>query len=196
VASAKAAVEVATNNYNNTAIVAPIDGTITSIDAKIGQIASSGAPLIGLISNQQFQVVIYISEADLGKIKVGDSAQVALSAYGDQTNFAAKVVDISADSSLVNNQPGYKVTLQFTNADDRIKSGMAARVAISDMTRQDVVAVPASALFANSAGNFVIKQDGSRLVGQPVQLGVKGLNNMVEITSGLGAGEQVVYFGK
>lgn len=196
VATAQAAVEAAQNNYNNTTITAPIDGTVSEVDAKIGQSASPGVPEIGLISNQQFQTVVNVSENDLNKIKVGDNAQVTLSAYGDGATFPATIVDISPDTSMTTSAPGYKVTLNFNNTDDRIKSGMAAHVTISDLTHNNVLAVPASSLLDDNNNYFVLTQSGKTVKRVPVQIGLRGVDNTVEITGGLNNGEQVVYFGK
>lgn len=196
VATALAAVESAQNNYINTLITAPIDGTITLVDAKVGQIAQAGAALIGLISDQKFQAVAYLSEADLGKIKTGDEADVTLSAYGAGEIFPANVIDISSAQAVAGNMPGYKITLEFKNEDDRLKSGMGAHLSIRDFTKDAGVLVPESAVLNDSGKTFVLKKQGGELTKTEVLTGVWGLGGLVEITSGISAGEQVAYFGK
>ena len=196
---AQANLEAAESADSKTQITAPFDGTVTEVDAKVGQTASPGTPEIGLISHQNFQAVMYLSQPDLGKVNVGDSAQITLDAYGSSVVFPATVAAIDPSATTVSGVPGYKVTLQFTDDDSRIKDGLAANITVTDATHANVLAIPASAVFtlAGSGGSAVLEQDSSGKVTQvPVQLGFAGLNGTVEVTSGLGQGDSVIYFGK
>lgn len=196
VATAEAALEAAQSAYSNTVIVAPIAGTVTAINAKVGQSASPGAPEISMISQGNFQVDFYVSEDDVGKIKTGDAAQVTLDAYGSGVIFPATVAVIDQSTTMVNNVPSYKVTLEFNNNDDRIKSGMNASVTVTDQTESQVLAVPSNAIFTENNTSFVLKQaGGGKTVAQPVKTGISSLDGMTEITSGLNEGDEVIYFG-
>ncbi len=195
--SAEAALESAEAANSNTEITAPFDGTVTEVDAKIDQTASPGSPEVSMISNQMFQAVMYVSQTDLGRVNIGDPAQVTLDAYGSASWFPATVVAIDPDATTVGNVPGYKVTLQFNQNDALIKDGLAANITVTDATHANVLAVPQSALFTQGDQNVVLEQGSGGAIKQvPVQLGTTGLNGMVEVASGLGAGDQVVYFGK
>jgi RND family efflux transporter MFP subunit len=197
VAQAQASLESAESADSNTEIVAPFDGTIAEVDAKIGQTAAPGTPEVSVISRQMFQATTYVSQTDLGKVNVGDPAQVTLDAYGSGKVFSATVVTIDPSATTVGGIPGYKVTLQFNQSDALIKDGLAANITVTDATHTNVLAVPASAIFTQGNGNFVLEQGSNGAVTQhAVQLGITGLNGMVEVTSGLSAGDQVVYFGK
>ncbi len=197
VGTAQAALETAQNNYGYSFITAPLAGTITEVDAKIGQTASPGTPEIKMISGNQFQIDAYVSQNDLSKIKVSDPAQVTLDAYGDQTNFPATVIDIDPAATTINNVQSYKVTLQFNNNDSRIKTGMAANITITNQTKNGVLAIPQTAVITQNNQTYVLKQTPS---GQPqqvqIQTGISGLNGMTEITSGLNEGDQIVSFGQ
>ncbi len=128
---AKAEVQSAQNTYSQTVLTAPIDGVITSVDTKVGQtVAGStlapGPDAIKMISSSQFQIQSYVSETNVGKIKVGDSATVTLTAYGSGVVFPATVIAIDPSSTVQNGINTYKTTLQFNQNDARIKEGMDA----------------------------------------------------------------------
>ncbi|MEJ0021602.1 MAG: efflux RND transporter periplasmic adaptor subunit [Candidatus Doudnabacteria bacterium] len=195
--SARANLETALSTYSKTRIIAPFNGTVTEVEAKVGQTATAGTIEISMISAQKFQAICYVSEADLGKINLNDAAQITTDAYGSAVKFPATVAVIDPKATIVNNVSGYKITLQFTSDDARIKDGLSANIAITDKTNPGVLAVPASALFTQNGTAIVLKknQDGT-VTQQQVQTGITGLDNMVEITSGLNQGDQVIYFGK
>ncbi|MDR3048499.1 MAG: efflux RND transporter periplasmic adaptor subunit [Elusimicrobiota bacterium] len=59
-------------------IKAPIDGEITQIAAKEGELASQGFPIFTILKNNEFWVVFNIREDDLKDIKLGNSYQLYL----------------------------------------------------------------------------------------------------------------------
>ena len=197
VSAAEASLEAAQSTESKTEIAAPFDGTITEVDAKVGQTASPGIQEVSMISLQKFQAVTYLSQSDLGKVNVGDPAQVTLDAYGSGTVFPATLAAIDPGATTVAGVPGYKVTLQFTVDDSKIRDGMAASMVITDATRASVLAVPSSAIFMKNSAPYVLQQDASGNIQQrAVQVGIAGLGGMVEVASGISQGDQVIYFGK
>lgn len=182
---------------DNGIITAPIDGTITLQNAKVGEAASAGVPLVSMISNGKFQIDVYVSEADIGKVKVGDSATVTLDAYGDAVPFQATVITVDPAETMVNGVGNYKVTLEFNNEDSRIKTGMTAEVDIFTATRTNVLAVPSNSIIKNGDNDFVLVPGGK---GNPIQkqvtVGITGSNDYVEILSGLNEGDKIITFSK
>ncbi len=201
VQTASAVLQTAQNAYGKTSLVAPIDGIITLVNVKVGQtVAGStiaqGPSAIKMISDQKLQITAYVSEADLGKLKVGDSAKTTLDAYGNGTNFDATVVSIDPGATVTNGVSTYKVTLQFNNNDDRIKTGMNANVSIIDQTDRNALVIPSTAIIKKNNQTFVLADAGNgKIVQTQVQTGITGLGNIVEILSGLTEGQNVAYFG-
>ncbi len=173
---------------------APFSGVITRQDAKVGMAAST-VPLLTLISDAKFEVKTNISEADLAKIKVGAAADVTLDAYGLETIFPAQVTKIDPASTLINNVASYKITLQFTTDDERIKSGLTANVSILIAESKNAVAVPKRDIFQHGKQAFVIVPDEElKPVERNVTLGITSDNGLVEIIDGLQAGEKIVNY--
>lgn len=76
--SAKATLEQARWNLSKTEISAPTDGYITNLQARQGNYASVGTPLVALIDAHSFYVLGYFEETKLKHIKVGNSADIIL----------------------------------------------------------------------------------------------------------------------
>jgi HlyD family secretion protein len=195
-ATAQAALQAAQNSYSNGVLISPIDGVITAVNGKIGELASPGKPAISLISNQKFQIETYVSQGDLGKIKTGDKANVFLDAYGNGVNFDASVIGIDPAATMSGNISGYKVTLEFNREDDRIKEGLNANINISDDSHENALAIPSGDIITKNNQKFVLKDIGNGKTSQvEVQTGLTGLDGMVEITGGLNENDRVVNLG-
>lgn len=203
IAAAASAVEQADANVQNlqallakTVMRAPFSGTVTRADAKVGEIAVPGAPLVSLISNERFEVELYVPEVDVGRLAIGDSADVTLDAYGGARHFSAAVVAIDPAETMRNGVPAYKTTLQFSQDDPLIKSGMTANVRITTGSASNVLAVPAQAIITRGDKKFVLVEEASttRAALREVTLGVRGSNGFVEVTEGLSEGERIVGF--
>jgi HlyD family secretion protein len=196
VAQARASVQNAAAQLSKTLIKAPISGTISRLDIKAGEIISPMASVVSMISDGQFEIETNISETDIAKVKVGDSAKVTIDAYGNDTLFEAVVTQIDPAETLVNDVAAYKVTLQFKLNDERIKSGMTANIKLNATDRQNVLAVPESAIVTRGSDKFVLINNGSTSPEQrKVVTGIKGVNGYTEIISGLNEGERVINFG-
>lgn len=194
--SARALLQLAQNAYANGLVVAPVDGTITSVDVKIGESASPGKPVLKMISNQKFQVEAYLSESEVGQIHPTDSAQVTLDAYGNSAVFGASIVSLDPAASVVNGLKAYKLTLQFDQEDDRIKAGMGAHVVVAGAKKDNVLVVPEASIFRQNGQALVLIRDSLGKVREAeIQTGSVGLNGSVEVVGGLQAGDMVAVFG-
>jgi HlyD family secretion protein len=197
VASAEAQADAIRVEISKTALTSPIDGIITKQDGKVGQVAVPGTPLVSIISNGNFELETYVSEADIARIHVGDAAAVTLDAYGKGVAFDATVISVDPAETVTNGIGAYKVTLQFNAEDDRIKAGMAANIEIVTSKTAGSLAVPTTAIITRGTDKFVLVSAGTSTVysEQKVETGVTSSDGYTEITSGLSAGEKVAAFG-
>jgi HlyD family secretion protein len=201
IAAAEAQVSNIQAQINHTTIVAPFDGVITDVEPKVGEVFAAGVPAFTIQSNGFFKVEVYVSETDVAKIAVGNSANITLSAYGSAVLFPATVTDIDPASTIINGVNSYKITLHFTAMDPRILSGMTANVSITAGQASNVIAVPSSAVITDNSNSFVISEaaDGS-FARKQVTTGIVGVNGTstvmyTEITSGLSDGDNIASFG-
>jgi len=174
-------------------IKSPINGIITNIDTKLGEIVSANKNIISIISYGDYEVEAFIPEADIAKIKIGNFASTTLDAYGSDINFDTKVIKIDPAATVIEGVPTYKVTLNFINKDERVKAGMTANLDILTMQKDDVLSLPARVIYSRNGGRYVKILDLKNQVQEvEVSVGLRGFDGLVEIISGLKVGDRVV----
>lgn len=193
VVQAQAGVKSAEADLKKTVISSPIAGIVTKQDTKAGEIVTQNVALIFVISLANYQIETDIPEVDIAKVQVGNSARVTLDALGSDTVLEARVVKIDPGETLVENVPTYKVTLDFSGEDPRIKSGMTADVDIQTAKKENVLFLPQRAVFSKNNQKLVRVLDGQgKVVEKEVKTGLKGSSGEVEITAGLNEGDKVI----
>lgn len=179
-----------------TAIKAPIAGIITKQKAKVGEISQGGVVIVSLISQADFEIEANVPEADIAKVKIGDTAKITLDAYGSDTVFEAKVTKIDPAETIIEGVATYKTTLQFIQNDERIKSGLTANADILTNQKDSVIAVPYRAVISKNGSKIVKVLIGKKNEERKVEIGLRGSDGNIEITNGLNEGEKVVTFEK
>lgn len=76
--AALASLEQAKWNLSKTQIYAPTDGFITNLQARVGNYATAGTPLVALVDTHSFYVLGYFEETKLRHIKEGRKADIVL----------------------------------------------------------------------------------------------------------------------
>lgn len=180
--------------YSDYFITSPINGIVTKADIHPGEIAIGDTPAISLISKGAFQIETYVSQADIGKVSVGQDASIVFDAYGPDTPFDAKVVSVDPAETMTNGQASYKVVLQFNDEDPRIKSGLSAKATILGTHKDNVILVPRTAIVTKDLKSYVLVKSGDTVVQKEVEVGIEN-DTEAEILSGINEGDQIVTFG-
>jgi len=176
-----------------TIIRAPISGVIGKVDLKKGETVSVGEPLISLISNNSYQIEVNVAEADIANLAVGQKAKVTLDAYSNNDIFSATVISINPSETIIEGVPTYETTLQFDEADTRIRPGMTADLDIITAEKEGVLSVPRRAIVENGGKKYLkILQENGEVLETEVTTGISGSEADVEIVSGLNEGDRVV----
>jgi len=196
VAKARAGADNIRAQIAKTVLAAPFGGTVTRQDAKVGEIVSAGEGVTALISEAEFEIEAAVPEADLAKIKVGNSARITLDAYGSDVNFDARVVAIDPAETMVEGVATYKTTLLFAVRDERIKSGLTANVDIFGERRGGVMVVPQRAVISKDGGKFVKVLRGGKIEETKVVAGLRGSDGNIEIISGVSEGDEILIFSE
>lgn len=111
------------------ALTAPFDGTIVSVDIAAGETVTPGAPVIVLGDLSGYQVeTTDLSERDVTRIEVGQPAIVFIEALGQE--FPAKVSAIARSSTTLGGEVVFKVTIELDDQPDGLLWGMSADVDI------------------------------------------------------------------
>lgn len=195
VKSAQASLAMASATYSKSVINSSIDGVVTAVNVKAGQMSAMSQPAITVMSNAKFSMEAYIPEADIAKIKVGDATSTTLDAYGSDVYFGAKVVKIDPAETIIDGVSTYKTTFEFTQEDERIKSGMTANLTISTAKKEGILVVPQRSIMKKGGESFVlVSDDGKTSKEVRVETGLVGSDGNVEIVSGISESTKIISF--
>lgn len=135
---AAAALEEALATLKDTEIRAPIEGTITLKLVNQGELVNPGSPIVEMIDLSNLDLTIYVPEIEMGKLTLGQEAQVFIDTYKDKP-FKGKVVYISDKAEFTPKNVHmkedrvklvYGVKIQLQNTKGIIKPGMPAEAII------------------------------------------------------------------
>lgn len=163
--STAATVTEARDNLARTTIYAPMSGTISKLDAELGERVvgtqqMAGTEIMRVSNLKNMEVEVDVNENDIVKVKVGDSTRVEVDAYLKK-QFKGLVTEISnsADAQLTSDQvTNFKVKVRILEESYKdllegqpenyspFRPGMTATVDIITDSRQQVIGVPISAI--------------------------------------------------
>lgn len=169
-----------------TSVKAPVAGTISLRNAKIGAIASgSGQPLFTIIQDGTVELVADVAESDILPLKIGQKAVITLAGSTQTVTGSVRLVSPTID-------PTTRLGTVHVIIDDpeKARSGMYGSAAII-IDEQRGVALPLTAVTSGQDGSTVrkVENDIVRLIS--VKTGIQD-GNFIQIVEGLKAGEDVV----
>ncbi len=131
---AKASADLLKKQYTDACVLAPVEGTITNKPVEEGELIGTGTTVATISRLEKMNLMIYVSETELGKVKLGGAADVVIDTYPDK-NYPGKIIYISpiAEFTPKNIQTKedrtklvFGVKLEVGNNDGTLKSGMPA----------------------------------------------------------------------
>ena len=172
-ASARAAVlqaqaTLATNetNLSKASIRSPIDGVVLTRSVDPGNAVAASLQAVTLFSIaqslSQLQLEVYVDEADVGAVKVGQRASFTVSTFPNR-RYPAQISRVNFGSTKTDNVVTYVTTLEVDNSDLSLRPGMTANASIVATERKDVLRVPNAALRFNPASGQGAAEGGSVL---------------------------------
>ncbi len=199
VASAKAkllqaeqALQAAQDDLDNAELLAPIAGTVGTVELSKGSASSAGA--ITIVGSGNAQVSFELPLATRTLVKNGQ--KVTVTPAGSTKALAGTITSISAveTSGTAGDTPTYTTVVTVSDADGLLASGAKASVTIPVASATNAVRVPASAVTPTGTGTAtvqVLASGSSTASTVPVTTGAVG-GGWVEIKQGISAGDTVV----
>ncbi|QQZ08624.1 efflux RND transporter periplasmic adaptor subunit [Heyndrickxia vini] len=176
-------------------IVAPITGTITSLDVASGDKTSDGQVIAHITNYKKLETTIKIDELDISDIKVGQSAEITASAFPDET-FKGKVTNVAKEGEATNGVSTFDVTVNI-NEPKKLKVGMSTEANILTASKGNALYIPVEAVHSNGDKKYVVipqtdNQDQEHSSSSRVEIKT-GIHNdtYIEVTNGLSKGQQV-----
>lgn len=170
-------------------VSAVADGLVRSIDTAEG-LRTAGSVLT--VGSAEPIVSVFVSEYDADLVSLGQNATIELDAIN--AVFNGEVVQIGQVAQSVSGIKQYEVLVEVTEIPAGARFGMSATAEIEVEKKSGVLAVPMSALIGDLPEVEILRTDadGNQSVEKvQVELGLSG-DSLVEITSGLSAGDQVI----
>jgi len=134
VQSARQALELSRIKLGYTTLQAPISGVVLVRHAELGEVLSAGTPVVTIADLDQLWMRGYLSETDLGRVKLGQAATVKTDTYpgkayqgrvsfiSSQAEFTPKSVETHKERvTLV-----YRIKIDLENPGHELKPGMPA----------------------------------------------------------------------
>ena len=172
-------------------VIAPVSGTLTSMNAASNSYVSTTLPLAVISGGVKMKVMVSVSEVLMPKLSAGDTAQVTISAV-DQT-FEATIRSVERAANMQTQL--YTVVLDVPETVSGLMSGMFADVTFHTEVSENAIIVPTEAILTSNDIQYVyvVEEDTARYM--EVTTGLTG-SGVTEILSGLTAGQQLVTVGQ
>ena len=218
VKSAEATLRQMRDNYKRTAIYSPIPGTVFGLSKKAGEkvlgtIQMSGDVLMSIANLNDMEVQVDVSENDVLRIDLGDTAEIEVDAYLDRKfkGIVTQIANSAGSGGLIQvateQATNFKVKIRILpesyadlNADGKFPfyPGMSATADIRTNTEKDVLTVPIQAVTTredtSKAGEtsimvWTISNDSA--VMRMVTTGIQD-DSYIQILDGLKEGDVVI----
>ncbi|MBS1892332.1 MAG: HlyD family efflux transporter periplasmic adaptor subunit [Actinobacteria bacterium] len=209
---AELTVKSARQEVRETTLRAPISGTIASVSGSVGETVSggsssgggtsessslgatggestgsgSGSAFIVLAQLHRLKMEVSFSEADIGKVREGQTATVSIDSM-EGTELAGEVTKVSVLPSESSGVVEYPATILLTQSAKGVRAGMSASAEVVVEQVKNAVTVSSEAL---SGSSVTVEEDGKEVT-KSVKTGLEG-DETTEIVSGLKVGETVI----
>ena len=172
-------------------VIAPISGTILSLNAAEGSYVGPTAPVAVIDGVDRLEIAVSVSEALVPKLAEGDEVDVSISALSVQLVGTIKKIERSASMQT----KLYNVAISLPEEVEGLLSGMFADVSFRTDTSKDTIVIPTEAILTTNDIQyvFVVENGAARYV--EISTGLTG-SGITEVTAGLKSGDQLVTVGQ
>ncbi len=121
-------------NIEDCTILSPVDGIVSKKFVETGEYVTPGSAVLNLSDLQNVDLYIYVTEVELGKVKLGQKADVTIDTYKDRV-YKGEVIYISPEAEFTpksiqtqeeRTKLVYAVKIRIPNYGFDLKSGMPA----------------------------------------------------------------------
>jgi RND family efflux transporter MFP subunit len=195
VTNAELSLQTAQRQLAGTVIKAPISGRVLSVGGKIGsEVSPGGTGFIVLGDVTGISVRAEVSEADVGRLAVGQEASITLPNRAEAV--AGRVSQLDPAGTVSDRLVRYGALVAFDEAGTDVLLGQSATVAVTVASASDVLYVPTAAVadLSGETGAVTVRLGGREQV-RSVRIGLRG-EQYTEIVDGLEEGVEVVWGGR
>lgn len=181
-------------NWSNTKIYAPINGTVDMVVLKTGQAISPGLPLCNIVNLSDLKVVGDVTEAYVSKVRKGDQVVVFFPDLKKEITTRITYVSKTINPSTRT----FSVECTLPSGED-YRANMIAVMKIIDYQNPSAITVPVNLIQTAEDGDFIMaaeKTGEKQAVAKKVNITQgSNYNGIVEIRNGLKKGDFVISTG-
>ena len=142
-AQARAGADLLAKTIADCAVTAPAGGVVTHKAVEAGEMVTPGATIVTLAALDSVFVMIYVTETELGRVRLGDAAEVRIDGFPDRP-FAGRITYISPEAEFTPKNVQTK--------EDRVKLVFGVKVEIANPEGLLKPGLPADALIRTAPG--------------------------------------------
>ncbi len=189
--SAKASLNLAKLELSYTNVIAPISGVVAQRMVKEGNLVTLNSTVYRIVNTQYLEAVMNVPEREMALIKAGMPVAMTVDAIPGET-FQGKVDRVSPVMDAGSGT--FRVTCAFIS-NQILRAGMFGRFEIMFDSRENVLTIPRVAILEDESEPAVYIAKNNKAVRTVIKTGYSN-GELVEVTSGLKAGDRVITAGK
>ncbi len=173
--------------YAKTIVRSPIAGVVNGVSVKVGEYVNTLAPVASITNDSAYEVVVYVNEADVTRVFVGQEVALGSTATGTVAEVAPGIDQATGK---------FMVKVQTTAAG--LVTGSQVAVTFRETEEMTPVLVPATLFvpiaavrFEGTDGSVFILTEDSHIAAVPVGIGrISG--GLVELIDGVTADMEII----
>jgi RND family efflux transporter MFP subunit len=189
----RASMELAEKKLRDAVIRAPFKGEVKERVVAPGQYVKVQTPVMGIVDIDPIRVRLKIPEKMSELVRAGDTVNVSVEAYQDRT-FSGKVTRINP--SVDQQSRTFEVEALLTNSDGLLKPGFFIKARLGSGKLDQALVVPEDALSYAFGVYKTFLIQGKVVKETEVKVGDRTSDGMIEIISGLKAGDTIALAAK
>lgn len=191
-AQSEAAIEQAELNLRDAYVRAPIAGTIETRTVETGQYVQPGTVLTLLVRRDPLLLRFQVPEGDAGRVRPGMVARFRV--RSDTREHGATITHVAQTADSASRMVPHIAEVDPASR-DALRPGAFAEVSVPVGAEGDVPVIPAIAIRPSEKGFLAFVVTGDDAEERILSLGMRTADGMVEVRSGLRAGETLVVRG-
>jgi RND family efflux transporter MFP subunit len=188
---ARAALGIAKQNLARSEVRPQVSGVINTRTVEPGEFVRAGTVLATIVDSSRLRLRFRVSEGESLRATVGGEVTFRVAPLGPR-DFTARIYHVGQVADTTTRQVE---VLAWIDNPGELKPGFFAEVTLAGERRQHALVVPEAAVQASEQGFVTYVVEGGNAHVRPIQLGLRTGTGLVEILSGLKAGEAVVTEG-
>lgn len=182
----------AKKQWDDTKIVAPFSGYITSLNTELGAWVNTGAAIASMVDISELKVVLDVAESTAYELKQGQAVKITSDVQPDK-QYSGRISNIGQKASASHTYP-MEIMIP-NNGKDKLKAGTYVNVTVNMGKSSKALMIPRDAIVSSVKEPSVYVVNGNQAKLVKITTG-RTYNSNLEVVAGLSNGDKVVTNGQ